>query len=800
MLWNYLKVALRSLLRNKGYSLINIAGLTIGLTCCFLIMMYVINEVQFERCHVHRDRIYRVVLECNIGGEIMHLAPTITPAGPAILEDFPEVTDAVRLRPMTRVLINRDEERFREESFFFADSAFFNVFSHSLLSGDSNTALDEPYSVVITEDVSRKFFGDEDAIGQTLTYENQYEFKVTGVLAELSAPTQIKANMIASFSSLKTMAGIDIESWGQAGETFLYIMLADGANASELEQKLPDMLKRHTSETISQIFTLHLQPLSRIYLHSNLMGELEPKGDVTVVYLFSAIAVVILLIACINFMNLATARSMRRAREVGMRKTLGACRSQLVGQFLGESILVTLIAIILAVIAFEMVLPSFSKFLGKEFSADIIHNIWLLPAIIGAACFVGLIAGSYPAFFLSRFRPVKTLKGGAAISSSKSMLRKSLVIFQFSTSIALIVATFVILDQLRYARNMDLGFDKEQVVVIDLDNPLLQQQSESIKNEFLKHQKVINVTGASVIPASNNLIKYAVRAEGINEDDIPAMQVIATDHNYAKTLGLTFVEGRDFSDEFATDATEAYILNQRAAEILKGLGWDDPIGKQFSIRAKSVERQREGRIIGVVKDFHMLGVRQKIEPAFLMIQPWVEQLAVRISTQDVPATLEYLEHAWEIYAVNTPFEYTFMDENYEKMYHSEERLSRIFASFSMLAVVIACLGLFGLAAFSAEQRTKEVGIRKVLGATVTGIVKLLSREFLVLVVIANLIAWPVAWYAMNRWLENFAYRISLSLWLFVAAGLLALMITALTVSFQAIKAAISDPVKSLRYE
>ncbi len=797
MIKNYFKIAFRNMIKYKAYSAINILGLAIGISCCFLISLYVIDELRFEQCHDNKDQIYRVATELNYGGEIMHLAASMRPLTPIMAEEFPEVLNAARIAKSPDVFIEYDKTRFQEKGFLFADSTVFDIFTFPLLRGDPKTVLKDPFSMVITEKIARKYFGYDNPIGKVLLYDNQHDFRVTGILAEVPSQTQLRCDFMASYQT-KNEIEERAHDWGEAGDTYGYILLAENSNPTMVEQKIPDLLKKHAPPMIADIFIHHLQPLKEIYLHSNLMGEFEPKGDINRVYLFSAIAVLILLIACINFMNLTTARSLHRAREVGMRKTLGARQSQLIGQFLGESITISFIAVLFAIVFVELTLPYFSDFIEKELSAEYAYNLWLIPAFIGIALLVGLISGSYPAFFLSRFQPVSTLKGKLSSGSSRSLFRKLLVIFQFTISIALIIATVVIFNQLAYTKNKDLGFDKEHVVLLSLENPVVRQQYEPLKQELLRNPNVINASCTFMAPSSQRLMKAGVKAEGIADEDIPVMVLVAADYDYAKTLGLEIVAGRDFSEDFSTDST-AYILNQAA---VKAIGWDDPIGKRFSLRHHGPTLNLEGRVIGVVKDFHVQSLHEQIEPLFISIDPEMYRtLAVRIQPGDIAGTLGALAQTWKKYAANNiPFEYSFIDEGFEELYRTEERLSQMFTAFSLLAVFIACLGLLGLAAFAAEQRTKEIGIRKVMGATIPNIIRLLSTEFVKLVLIANAIAWPVAYFGMKRWLQDFAYHIDMNFAIFLLAGILVFVIALLTVSFQAIKVAIANPVDALKYE
>ncbi len=798
MIKNYLKIALRNLIKHKAYSVINVAGLAIGITCCFLIISYVVNELQFERFHENRDRIYRVTTEVNFGGRTDFLAMGTVPLLPIMDDEIPEVEHSVRFSPERNVLISYENNRFQEPNFYFADSTLFEVFTFPLKQGDPNSVLSKPFTMVITEEMAQKYFSDDDPIGKVLKYENEHDFEVTGILQNIPPHTQLRGDFFASFSSKIAFETPDFQSWGRLGETYNYILLIKGANPSVVEEKIPGLLEKHVDPGMASIFTFHLQPLKRVYLHSDLMGELRPKGNIGYVYLFSAIAILILLIACINFMNLSTARSMHRAREVSLRKTFGANRQQIINQFLGESIAITSVSLLLSVALFELLLPVFNRFVEKELSTDYLHQIWMIPGLVVITMVVGLIAGSYPAFFLSRFQPVKILKSSTSTSSTKSLLRRTLVVFQFAISITLIVATSVVFSQLHFVKNTDLGFEMDHVVILQMDTPIVQQQYEPMKRELLQDPNIIDVAGAFSLPANGRLMKTGVTAEGLYPEKIPPMQAVSVDYDYVDVLGLEMVQGRNFSKEFSTDERQAVILNQTAVNTL---GWQDPIGKQFSVPGECTIEHGDAYVIGVVKDFHLRSMRETIEPMFMFIKPSLYQLlAVRVKPQDISGALASIERIWGTYAGSTPFNYSFIEEDFDEMYRSEAKLSQIFTAFSLLAVFIGCLGLFGLTAFAAEQRTKEIGIRKVLGASVTNIVGLLSKEFVILVIAANVIAWPIAYYSMNKWLENFVYHIEMSVFTFVMAALIALVIAVGTMSFQAIRAALSNPVDALRYE
>ena len=802
MFKNYLKIAVRNLLRHKAYSLINILGLAVGMACCILIMLYVQDELSYDRYHEKADRIYRVVEEGQVAGKTSNAVVTPAPMGPALVNDYPEVINVVRFFSMMdeKLLITHEDRRFQEERFLYADGSAFEVFTFPLLKGNPRTALKAPYTVVLTEEMAAKYFGGEDPLDQTLTIDGK-DYKVTGVLENIPSNSHFHFDFLASFTTLKEedTQGHQLGSW-MNHSFYTYLLLAERASPTELEQQLPAFMNRHMGEQLRRAgvsFTPHLQPLTRIHLHSHLEYELEPNSDIRYTYIFSAIAFFILLIACINFVNLSTARSAHRAKEAGMRKVIGAHRLQLIKQFLGESALLSFISLLLAMAFVELVLPAFNSLSGKELTLAYDDQMVVLAGLVGIALLVGVISGTYPAFFLSAFQPAAVLKGTLSIGMRGARFRKLLVIAQFAISILLIVATGVVQNQLDYIRTRRLGFDKEQVVVVSLLEEA-KQKYEVIKSELSQIPGVLRATAAQSVPGGFTP-QWLIRAAESDAENIP-MYMLFVDHDFIETLGIELAEGRNFSREYATDATRAFILNQAA---VKKLGWNSTAGKELEWLwlGDQTHVLKKGPVVGVVKDFHFRSLHHEIEPVVIHIAPgYFSCIAVRIRPGDVAGTLNDIEAKWRKLFPDHPLEYSFLDEDIAALYPSENKLGRIVGYFSLLAIFIACLGLLGLASFATEQRTKEIGIRKVLGASVSSIVLLLSKEFTGLVILANLIAWPVAYFAMKDWLEDFAYRIDVGIGTFVLGGVLALVIALLTVSSQAIKAALANPVDALRYE
>lgn len=810
MLKNYLKIAFRNLVRYKGYSSINIAGLAVGMAVSILIILYIGDELSYDRFNKNADRIYRLSREWfnEDGASSLHLARVAPPIGPLLKNDFPNAIEEV-----TRVLsdystfLQVDDKTFIEDRFFWAEDNFFKVFTFDFIKGDPNTALKEPYSVVLTESMAKKYFGNEDPIGKTILYEKEDNLKVTGVIEDVPENSHFKFDFLGSFITLNDFIGIKTltQSWS-SNNYVTYLLLPKNFPARELEKQFPAFLDRHITERVleergtppsikpSKVNKLHLWKLTDIHLHSHLTSEFEENGDITDVYIFSIIALFILLIACINFMNLATARSAKRAREIGMRKVLGAYKKQLMIQFIGESLIISFIALLFAIVLVEAALPSFNSFVGKHLALDYFGNPAVLLGLAALTFIVGLISGSYPAFLLSSFNTIRIIKENNS-ASKKSTFRKVLVIAQFTISITLIICMGIVYTQMQYFKNKNLGYDKNRIVLLP-SNQEMRKNIESVKAQLYENPNIISVTSSRLVPSDPLLNSWGGRLVG-EDGAVPLnfrLAVDEVDYDFIKTYGLQLIAGRDFSRKFGTDDSTAFILNETA---VKQLGWSP----REAINKKMIYGGRNGKVIGVVNNFNFESLHNKIVPIiFLITKTRNSQFSVKISGNDIPRTIQFLKKKWAEFRPDYPFDYTFLDDQINDLYSSETNLGDILGVFSLLAVVIACLGLFGLASFAAEQRTKEIGIRKVLGATIPGIVNLFSKEFTKLVLISNIIAWPIAYYAMKKWLEDFAYKADISIWIFILSGLIAVLIALITVSFQAIKAGYSNPVKSLRYE
>jgi putative ABC transport system permease protein len=807
MIKNYLKTAVRNLFKHKGYTFINILGLAIGMAACLLILLFVRHELSYDGYHQNSDRIYRVAMAARWGGRDFDIAVVPAATAKTMLTDFPEVEDAVRFRQRGDYIVQYKDQSFREEKIIFTDTTFLKLFSIPLLQGDADSALTDPYSIVLSRKTAQKYFRDEDPLGKTLKLDIRYDYKVTGIFEEIPDNTHFHFDILLSMESIEESRDL---SWGsQNFQT--YILLRQDADPSALEAKFPEMLEKYMWPHFAQILGItvdeihkstdmwakfYLQPLKSIHLHSDLLGELGPNNDIRYIYIFSAIALFILIIASINFMNLSTARAAGRAKEVGLRKVLGSQRRQLIIQYLMESTFLSFISIIFAIGIVVLALPAFNQLSGKSLEISTIFLQRMPFYLILLAVSTGFLAGSYPSFFISAFQPIQVLRGKMKIGVKSGMMRSALVVFQFTASIILIIGTMVVFKQLRYIQNKNLGFNKEQVLILD-NAYLLEKQAKTFKEKMKTYPQILNASISGYLPVPSMRSNDGIFPEGKRDDEhSTSFQNWIVGYDYLETMGMKLVEGRFFSQEFSTD-DQAAVINQSVA---KQFNWPDPVGRRLGRIINQKGDIKLYTVIGVMEDFHFESLRENIGPLVMFLGESRGNISFRLKTQDVSSVIGLLEQQWKQFLPNQPFEYSFLDERFEQMYQSEHKIGKIFTVFASLAIFIGCLGLFGLAAFTAEQRTKEIGIRKVLGATYPRIIRLLLKEFVILVGIANLIAWPVAYLVMNRWLIDFAYRISPHILIFIFAGILTLVVALLTVSFQAVKAALADPIRSLRYD
>jgi putative ABC transport system permease protein len=799
MIKNYLKSALRNIKRHKGYAFINIAGLAIGMACCILILMYITTELSYDRYHEKADRIFRLGMDATVGGSTVVAPISDVPSAPALVQGYPEVLDAVRIRTISKRSVTYEDRVFYETGILFADNSIFQVFTFPLIKGDPHTALKRAYTAVLTQETAGRYFGSENPLGRILNYNNQYDFTVTGVVENVPQNSHFTFDMLCSYETLYDLDREAMENWFNFMD-YTYLLLPEGFDYKILENKFPALIEKYMGSMLKALggeIKFFLQPLTSIHLHSNLENEIRANSSIAYIYIFTAIGIFILCIACINFMNLATARSATRAKEVGLRKVVGAERKELVWQFLGESLIYSIFSLAIAILLVRLAVPFAESLSGRRMSLNIAEMPWLVPGLIALVLLVAFVAGSYPALFLSSFRPAQVLKGNLRAGSGHSRLRSFLVVAQFIISISLIIGTGIILNQLKFMKNKDLGFEKENVLVIEVRDRSIRQSFESIKAEIRKIPGVLSVSSASLVPGQEPSVQPFI-PEGYTEKQAQLMEVFRVDHDFFPTLGMEIAQGRNFSPEYGTDSRSAVIINETAAKRYK---WEDAIGKTIRVPSDEVGKWETLTVVGVVKDFHRTSLHSVIAPQIIGNDPnSFNELAIRINPENADTTLSLIGEKWREVDPTRPFDFLYLDGLIDRQYGAEERLSDIFSSFSVFAVFIACLGLFGMASFAAEQRTKEIGIRKVLGASVPGIVVLLSKDFLKLVVAANIIAWPLAYFGMSRWLQNFAYKSGIGVWIFLLTGILALGIALATVSYQSVKAALLNPVDAIKYE
>ncbi|MEO5561971.1 MAG: ABC transporter permease [Chitinophagaceae bacterium] len=808
MLQNYIKIAWRNLIRNKVFSFINIAGLAVGLACFSMIALYVADELSYDRYNEKASRIYRVNADIRFGGTNQHLAVTADPMGAALKKDYPQVEQYVRFYTSGGPKrVKKDNVFITENNVAHADSTLFSVFTLPAIAGDTKTALNEPNTVVITETIAKKYFGTTDAIGKTIEANdgNTVLYKVTAVIKDIPHNSHFNLDFIFSIDNVDYQWGSYVSHNFQT-----YLLLRKGTDARAFEKNFEQYIEKYLIPQAKQFMQVNskedfekagnklsysLIPLTDIHLHSDRLAEMSANSSIQYVYIFSAVAIFILLIACVNFMNLSTARSSNRAKEVGIRKVLGTERRTLIRQFLTESIFTVVLSLVISIAITSLTLPLFNETSGKTLSLANLFSGQFLPFFILLPIFVGVLAGSYPAFFLSSFKPVAVLKGKINAGAKRSYLRNILVVFQFATSIILMIGTIVVFKQLNYIQTKKLGFNKDQVIVVN-DAVALGDKAEAFKNEVLNMPGVSSGTLSGFLPVTSSArsdLMFSKEAVMTAENGTN-IQMWTIDHDYMKTMGMDIAKGRDFSKDLPSDSS-GIIINESAAALL---GYTDPVGKKLYHYDQTTPVS--SNIIGVVKNFHFASLRENIGALCFVLGRSPGSASFRINTTDIKGLVAKMENKWKVMESSVPFSYRFLDGAYDEMYRSEQRIGKVSLSFAMLAILIACLGLFGLATYMAEQRTKEIGVRKVLGASINNIVGMLSKDFLKLVLISGVLAFPVAWWFMHKWLQDFAYRINIGWWIFFAAGGMAIAIAVLTISFQAIKAAAANPIKSLRTE
>jgi putative ABC transport system permease protein len=804
MLKNYFKVALRNLWKNKAFSAINIVGLASGLAVCLLIVLYVVDELSYDKYNVNADRIYRLDADIYFNNTSAIFAVAPDPLALTLKREYPVVEEMARVNYQSDILIKKDNQNVQDHNAAYVDSTFFKVFTIPTIAGNPITALSEPNSIVIDETTAKKYFNSTNVLGKTLYVDNNTNCKITGVIKDIPKQSHFHFHFLRA-------RGKDNPSW-LSNNTYNYILLRPGVSQAQMQNYVNATTDKYIGKDLEEQlhsslkdlqnkgshFIYHLMPVTDVHLHSNKQYEIEANGDITYVYIFSVIAVFILLIACVNFMNLSTARSANRAKEVGIRKVAGSLRSHLIAQFLTESVLLSFFSLILAILMAMLLLPLFNQLAHKEMSVTTLFSTWLFPVMISLVLVVGLIAGSYPAFYLSSFQPIDVLKGKIAKGFKSSWLRSGLVVFQFSISIILIIGTIVIYNQLDYIRSKKIGYDRDQVLVVhNIYN--LNGKIRLFRNETATIPGVVNATVGDLPTSSNFDNEGWFRDASFDATKAVVLTTFYVDNNYVPTLGMEIKEGRNFSKDFPSDST-GILINESAVKVL---GFKDPF-KETIYRPNFSDGAIKGAIgyhvVGIIKDFNFSSMHDNIGPLVIQLSDNYGSMAVRVNTKNVSSIIDNIKAKWNGLAPGQPFNYSFMDADFNNIYTAEQQTGKLFITFAVFAIFIGCLGLFGLVTYAAEQRIKEIGVRKVLGASVGGIVAMLSKDFAKLVLIASVIAFPVAWWAMHAWLQSFAYRTTISWWIFIIAGAAAILIALITVSVQAIKAAIANPVKSLRTE
>ncbi len=812
MLKNYVKIAFRNIIRHKGFSFINIFGLAAGMACCILISLWVLDELNYNNFHDNGDNIYGVVISTGMDGKRSSHSSSPVPMALGLKEGLPDIVDAVRYKPADRILLKNQGISFYESGSYYVDASFLKFFSFNLKNGDKNTCLDDPLSIVITERIAEKYFGEEDPIGKIFTFNGEYELNVSGVLENPPHNSSLQFSILMSYGLreiLDKKVGYN-PSWLH-NDPRTYIQLQENSNQEISDEKINSFAKMSFRKEVQEYIagmkagrakdglTKQLEdgipiefsiiPLSEMRFSSHYGGG----GRARYLSIFSTVAFIILLIACINFMNLSTARSAKRSKEIGLRKVAGACRKNVIIQFLGESLLLSFASLVIAVLLTIVLIPVFNEFFGKAIPVSMLGNGFVLPVLLLIALFAGLAGGTYPALVLSSFQPVKTLKGNTKSGAKNTTMRKFLVVLQFILSISLIIGTAVIYKQLDFIRNWNLGYEKDHVIYIPL-NSGSRQYYDVLKNNLESDSRVVSVTGLHQEPSFVSSSSSYADWDGKDPDNQIVISNFRVNYDYIKTLKINLISGRDFSRKYASDKQNSFVVSETMTDYM-GLDSEEAIGKRLMFTGQ------EGKIIGVVKNFHHQPLDRMIRPVVMRLLPRrTEFLIAKISSADISSTISFIEKTWKEVIPSFPFEYRFLDADFEEMYAEEERTGNVLKSFALIAIMIACMGIYGLASFTAEQRTKEIGVRKVLGASVSSIVNLLSKEFLILVAVSNLISWPLSYYLMNNWLQSYPYRTSIGVWTLLMPTLLALILTLLTVGYQVIKAARSNPITSLRYE
>jgi len=795
MVKNLFKIAIRNILKEKTYSLINILGLTIGITGSVFLGLYIIDELSYDKYHQNASNIYRIVSHIKEPDNEFTWAVAQIPLADELKSNYTDIIDVVRFYGMGRLLFKNEDKQFYEEDVYLADSTVMDVFTYQFLAGDPETALDNPNSIILTKSLAIKYFGEDKPLDKTLQNQRGDEYQVTAVIEDIPTNSHFHFDALISKSSNPDYGS----SWGNFG-VFTYIHLPEGYDLSKMNENFEKVLEDHVNPIFASMgitINYEMQRITDIHLHSKIQDEAESNGDISYIYIFSAVAFFMLIIASINYMNLATARSVKRAKEVGIRKVMGSQRNQLIFQFISESLILSIIALVVSIGLIYLLLPQFNQISGKSIPFSYLFQPEILIGLMAVIVFVGIVAGSYPAFYLSGFKPVDVLNGKNIAKGGNSGLRKVLVVFQFSISVFMLISTMVVYDQLHYLQEKDLGFNKDHLVRMELASREIREKSEVIRNKFLEISSVINVASASDSPGSN-VGKLIIRVE-LNDGttDERGVDLFSADYDFIETLGMTIVEGRNFSRDILSDTSGACLVNE---SMVKRMSWDEPLGKRFYFG--DGDNERIFKVVGVVKDYHQNSLYSEIEPLMILHRENRYYMYVKIDGTNISQTIASLENVWKDLNQGLPFEYQFLDQDFDSQYDADRKRGTLFTAFSTLTIVIACLGLLGLASFTTEQRTKEIGIRKVIGANLQSIIYLVSKEFLLLILIAIVLAFPAAYYFMDNWLQSFSYKININneVLTFLLSSLLAIVITLSTVGFHTIRAAISNPVNALRSE
>ncbi len=787
MLKNLLKTAIRHILKHFGYSILNILGLTIGISSALFLIIYVSDEVSYDRYHEKADRIYRVESSITEPDDHFNWIVAQIPFGPQVVQDYPEVQSFVRFINMPRALYKYEDKEFNEENFYYVDSTLFDIFTYKVIKGDVKSALTEPNKIILTERIAARYFGDTDPIGKTLT-TGTTTFEVTGVIQDVPFNSHFRFDALAARNNLPKQLG----SWGNFG-VYTYLLFPENFNTGQFETKLKGMYDRYMKQIFGPLninIEYKLVPITKIHLYSTNAGEPEPTGSITYVYIFAIVAIFLILIAAMNYMNLSTARSASRAREVGMRKVSGSQRGPLVLQFLTESVVFTAVSLIISLVILIILLPKFNMLAGKSFSLHIVYSPAVLLSMGSVILIVGILGGSYPAFFLSRFSPLTVLKGEITQGSAGSLFRKVLVVIQFTVSVVMIICTLVVFRQLNYLKTMDQGFDQKNVVTLRL-NGGMQSKYPVLKQLLLDDPQIkyVTATDTPVGEGSGKLLFNVETDQGMSQRGV---NYAVIDHDFIKALGIKIKTGRDFQRDMPSDTLRSVIVNET---FVKRMNWADPIGKKVEIGDTNMLR---ARVIGVMKDYHQTGMYNEIESLLLAYRVINNVIYIKVAGENIQPTINFIETKWREVFPDQPFTYTFLSERFNRQFEADERRGLIFTLFTVLAILIACLGLFGLASYTVEQRTKEVGIRKVFGADNKTILGLISRDFLILVSISILIAFPLAYYIMSKWLENYVYRNKLGASVFILSAVLTIIITFITISVKAYQASVMNPAQSIK--